>query len=200
VSFWKVVFPEPNQQKVEPLMKLLLCLVLLLIATTTACQHSGTNQQATAGTSANSAKGLDKPSVEEIRAVLAAHDKALNDKNLDAVMNTFSADGNTVVFGTGIEERWMGPQEIRSAYTEIFKDYDPGTLQTDCASFKTGGADDAGQMAWLAATCYAQDSLQGRKRDYKMNVSATVAKQNGQWRFVVLHMSNAYEGPVTKSD
>jgi uncharacterized protein (TIGR02246 family) len=182
-------------------MKLRLCFVFLLIATTAACQRSGTNQQATAGTaSANSAPGLDKPSVDEIRAVLAAHDKALNDKNLDAVMNTFSTDGNTVVFGTGVEERWLGPQEIRAAYTEIFKDYDPGTLETDCASFKTGGADEARQMAWLAATCYAQDSLQGRKRDYKMNVSATVAKQNGQWRFVVLHMSNAYEGPVTKSD
>ena len=40
--------------------------------------------------------------------------------------------------------------------------------------------------------------MQGRVRDYKMNVSATVAKQNGQWRFVMLHMSNAFEGPETK--
>ena len=161
-----------------------------------ACHGAAPNPPAGAGTA--SASTAAKPNVEEIRAVLAAHDKALNEKNLDAVMNTFSSDGNTVVFGTGIEERWMGPQEIRAAYTEIFKDYDPGTLLTDCAGWKTGGADETGQMAWLAASCYAQDSLQGRKRDYKMNVSGTVARQNGQWRFVVLHMSNAYEGPVTK--
>jgi uncharacterized protein (TIGR02246 family) len=176
-------------------MTLRLCFVLLLISTMVACQGSGTNQSATAQSTAST---ISRPNVEEIRAVLAAHDKALNDKNLDGVMNTFSSDGNTVVFGTGVEERWMGPQEIRAAYTEIFKDYDPGTLETDCAGWKTGGADESGQMAWLAATCYAQDSLQGRKRDYKMNVSATVAKQNGQWRFVVLHMSNAFEGPETK--
>lgn len=165
-----------------------------------ACQGSGTNQSATAQSSgANStANTISRPNIEDIRQVLAAHDKALNDKNLDGVMNTFSTDGNTVVFGTGAEERWMGPQEIRAAYTEIFKDYDPGTLKTDCAGWKTGGSDETGQMAWLAATCYAQDSLQGRTRDYKMNVSATVAKQNGQWRFVMLHMSNAYEGPETK--
>jgi ketosteroid isomerase-like protein len=175
-------------------MRLRLCFVLLLIVTTAACQGSGTNQQATVGTTSPTTSKLN---IDELRAVLAAHDKALNDKNLDEVMKTFSTDGNTVVFGTGVEERWMGPQEIRAAYTEIFKDYDPGTLLTDCAGWKTGGADEAGQMAWLAATCYAQDSLQGRKRDYKMNVSATVARQNGQWRFVVLHMSNAYEGPVT---
>lgn len=177
-------------------MKLRLCFVLLLVSMITACQGSGTNQSTTAQNTA--ANTISRPNVEEIRQVLAAHDKALNDKNLDAVMNTFSTDGNTVVFGTGIEERWMGPQEIRAAYTEIFKDYDPGTLKTDCAGWKTGGADDTGQMAWLAATCYAQDSMQGRVRDYKMNVSATVAKQNGQWRFVMLHMSNAFEGPETK--
>ena len=180
-----------------------LCLVLSLVATFAACARSPTNQHATTE-SANSAaraeptRTVAKPTADEIRQVLAAHDKALNDKNLDAVMNTFSSDANTVMLGTGAEERWMGPQEIRAAYTEIFKDYDPGTLQTDCASWKSGGADDAGTMAWLAATCNAKDSYQGKPREYKLNVSGTVAKQNGQWRFVVLHMSNAVEGPVTQ--
>jgi ketosteroid isomerase-like protein len=181
-----------------------LCLVLSLIVTAAACQSSGTNQSATGeATSANAAARSEprtaaKPTADEIRQVLAAHDKALNEKNLDAVMNTFSTDANTVMLGTGTEERWMGPQEIRTAYTEIFKDYDPGTLQTDCAAWKSGGADDAGTMAWLAATCDAKDSLQGKPRQYKLNVSGTVARQNGQWRFVVLHMSNAVQGPVTQ--
>ena len=186
-------------------MKQRLCFVLLLVATAAACQGSGTNQSATGeATTANSgarseARTAAKPNVEEIRQVLQAHDKALNEKNLDGVMNTFSTDANTVMLGTGTEERWMGPQEIRAAYTEIFKDYDPGTLQTDCSSWKSGGADEDGNMAWLAATCNAKDSLQGKTREYKLNVSATVAKQNGQWRFVVLHMSNAYEGPATQA-
>lgn len=181
-------------------MKQRLCFVLLLAATVAGCGGSPTNQQASSETAGarSEARTIAKPTVEEIRQVLAAHDKALNDKNIEAVMNTFSTDANAVMMGTGAKERWMGPKEIRAAYTEIFKDYDHGTLLTDCAGWKTGGADEAGAMAWLAATCYAQDSLQGRKRDYTLNVSGTVTKQNGQWRFVVLHMSNAYEGPETK--
>jgi uncharacterized protein (TIGR02246 family) len=181
-----------------------LCFVLLLIAATAACQRAATNRQATARTTSattaerSEARTEAKPNIDEIRAVLAAHDKALSDKNLDALMNTFSTDGNTVMLGTGAEERWMGPQEIRAAYTAIFKDYDPGTLQTDCNNWKSAGADDAGTMAWLAATCNAKDSLQGKTREYTLNVSGTVAKQNGQWRFVVLHTSNAYERPMTK--
>lgn len=180
----------------------ILCAALLLIAAGAACQSSGTNrlaatETANANASSRSETNAAKPTIDEIRAVLAAHDKALNDKNLDALLNTFSTDPKTVVLGTGTEERWVGPQEIRGAYTEMFKDYDPGTLTTDC-NWKDGGADDGGTMAWLAATCNAKDSFQGKAREYKLNVSATVAKQNGQWKFVMLHMSNAFEPPVTK--
>jgi uncharacterized protein (TIGR02246 family) len=179
-------------------------LAFLMITTMLACGADNTNRAATSGEATNrgasgssSTKTDKKATVDEIRAVLAEHDKALSDKNLDAVMATFSSDPNTVVLGTGTEEKWVGPQEIRAAYTEIFKDYDPGTLQSNC-DWKTGGSDDAGTMAWLAAICADKDSLQGKSREYKLNVSAAMAKQDGKWRFVMLHMSNAFQPPVTK--
>jgi uncharacterized protein (TIGR02246 family) len=143
----------------------------------------------------------DPKTVEEIREVLAKHDKALNDQNLDALMGTFSSDNNTVVLGTGKGERFVWTDAIRQAYTEIFKDYDKGTLVTSC-DWKTGGADDAAKMAWLAATCNAADSMKNVKRDYVLNVSAAVVKQDNGWRFVMLHMSNATAGappPAAKS-
>jgi uncharacterized protein (TIGR02246 family) len=177
----------------------ILSLTISLLTLMTACQAGGTNSSAGTNATANPpARAAATPTADEIRAVLAAHDKALNDKNLDAVMATFSTDQSTVLMGTGTEEHWMGPQEIRAAYTEMFKDYDPGTLVTDCSQWKAGGADDAGTMAWLAATCACKDSMKGKPRDYKMNVSATVEKQNNKWVFVSLHMSNAFQPPVTK--
>ena len=175
---------------------MVLFLTISFIALLSACQSAGTNSEAGRTASASPpARAAATPTAEEIRAVLAAHDKALNDKNLDALMATFSTDPTTVVLGTGTEERWMGPQEIRAAYTEMFKDYDPGSLTTDCSGWKTGGADDAGTMAWLAASCNCKDSLQGKSRDYKLNVSGTVEKQNNKWVFVSLHMYNAFEPP-----
>lgn len=184
-------------------MKVRVAILLLaasLAVLVVACQPSGTNREAeTAAT--NNAKPTatvdQKVVVEEVRAVLQQHDKALSEKNLDALMATFSTDPKTVVLGTGAEERWQGQQEIRAAYTEMFKDYDPNTLQTNC-DWKTGGADVNGTMAWLAASCSAKDSLAGKPRDYKLNVSAGVEKQDGKWRFTMLHMSNAFTPPVTK--
>ncbi len=129
----------------------------------------------------------DPKVIEEIRGTLAQHDKALNEKNLNALMDTFIDDPETVVLGTSNGERWVGTENIKNAYTEIFKDYDPNTLDTNC-NWKTG--QHMGNMAWMAATCQAKDSLKGKTRKYELNVTAAMLKQDGKWRFAMLHMSN----------
>lgn len=159
------------------------------------CQSE--QQRAASNTPAASTATPNKPDpklVEEVKATLAKHDKALNDKNIEAVMSTFSTNPNTVVLGTGEGERFVGQQAIREAYTEIFKDYDPGTLISNC-DWKTGETDASGTSAWLAATCKLQDSMKNRKRDYVLNVSAALQKQGADWRFVMLHMSNSPPPP-----
>ena len=178
---------------------IVLILTISVIAIVGGCEAGGNREAGatTANSNAAARTEVKKPTVDEIREVLAAHDKALNDKNLDAIMATFSSDPTTVVLGTGTEERWMGPQEIRAAYTEIIKDYDPGTFDAKC-DWKTGGSNDSADMAWLAASCDCKDSLKGKARAYKLNVSGTLSKQDNKWRFVSLHMSNAFEPPVSK--
>lgn len=167
-----------------------------------ACQKDETSN---ANTSGPAAAPTDKPkadpnAVESAKAVLQKHDKALNDKNLDALMATFSSDPKTVMLGTGEGERYAGQQAIRDAYTEIVKDYDAGTLVTNC-DWKTGGMDDAGTTAWVAATCSCEDSLKNVKRNYVLNVSAALEKEGSDWHFVMLHMSNVTNpGPPTAAN
>jgi uncharacterized protein (TIGR02246 family) len=140
----------------------------------------------------------DPKVIEEIRATLAQHDKALGEKNLDALMDTYINDPDTVALGTSNGERWVGTESIRNAYSEMFKDYDPNTLDVNC-DWKTG--QHLGDMAWLAATCKAKDSLKGKAREYELNVTAAMLKQNGKWRFAMLHMSNPpASGPPPASD
>jgi len=147
-------------------------------------------------TNANSTaanKVVDLKAVEEAKALLMAHDKALNDQNIDGVMATFSTDPKVLLLGTGAGERFLGAEAIKSAYTEILKDYDKGTFEPGCA-WKEGGMDEGGKMAWFAATCDAKDSKNGVKREYVLNVSATAVKQEAGWKFMMLHMSNATLG------
>src|SRR3954451_19297933 len=114
--------------------KLLACGVASLAMTLCACQTSPAagepvaNAAPTPAPAAAANAPADPKVVDEIRAVLAKHDKALGEKNLDSVLETFAPAPNMVVLGTSPAERWVGPQEIKVAYTEIFKDYDPGTM------------------------------------------------------------------------
>src|SRR5215204_6227184 len=169
--------------------RLLACGVASLAMTLCACQSStpASAPVANAAPAPTPAAAADPKVVDEIKAVLEKHDKALDEKNLDAVLDTFAPEPNTVVLGTGPGERWVGAQEIRAAYTEIFKDYDPGTMKVNC-DWKTGNSD--GASAWLAATCVAKDSQKGQAREYPLNVSAAMVKRDGRWRFTMLHMSN----------
>ena len=179
--------------------RLLACGVAALAMALCACQASAPAGEPVANaapTPAATAAAPNAPAdpkvVDEIRAVLEKHDKALGEKNIDAVLETFAPAPNTVVLGTGPGERWVGTQEIKAAYTEMFKDYDPGSMKVDC-EWKTGNSD--GTMAWLAATCVAKDSLKGKAREYPLNVSAAMVKQDGKWRFTMLHMSNPTAPP-----
>ena len=175
--------------------RLLACVAASLVVTLCACQTQPTTasqpapdaKPAASPDAAAATADADQKVVEEIRAVLESHDRALGEKNLDALIETFSTAPNTTVLGTGPGERWVGAREIRAAYTEMFKDYDPGTMSVTC-DWKTGNSD--GATAWLAATCNAKDSLKGHAREYPLNVSAAMVRQDGRWRFTMLHMSN----------
>ncbi len=61
-------------------------------------------------------------------ALLRKHDEAMKQHDLDAMMALFAPGEKTVMIGTGPGERWVGKDEIRTAYVEFFKDFDKGSL------------------------------------------------------------------------
>src|SRR5262245_29414581 len=111
----------------------------------------------------------------------------MNQHDLDGVMSVFAASANTVVLGTGTGEKWQGKDEIRADYTEIFKDFYKGTSTREC-SWRTGEI--AGDTAWIASMCKFNDSKNGKKREYELNVSGVLRKMSGKWYFQSLHFSN----------
>jgi ketosteroid isomerase-like protein len=123
----------------------------------------------------------------EIADMLKKHDDAMNRHDLDGVMALYSSDPKTVMLGTGPGERFLGEAEIRSAYTEMFKDFDKGTLKHECYWKDGRGSSD---VVWGAFMCKFSDSKGGKNREYELNVSAVAEKEAGKWQFVMIHYSN----------
>jgi ketosteroid isomerase-like protein len=123
----------------------------------------------------------------EIADMLKKHDDAMNQHDLDGVMALYSSNPKTVMIGTGPGEKFQGEAEIRSAYTEMFKDFDKGTLNHACY-WKDGRG--SGDVVWGAFMCKFSDSKGGKNREYELNVSTVAEKQAGKWQLVMLHYSN----------
>jgi ketosteroid isomerase-like protein len=123
----------------------------------------------------------------DIAEMLKKHDDAMNQHDLDGVLALYSTNPKTVVIGTGPGEKFQGQAEIRDAYSEMFKDYDKGTLNHSCY-WKDGRA--SGNMTWGAFMCKFSDSKGDKKREYELNVTAVAEKQEDKWQFVMVHYSN----------
>src|SRR5262245_14249515 len=128
------------------------------------------------------------PGVAEL---LKKHDDAMNQHNLDGMLTLFAPGPKTVVIGTGPGERYQGREEIKTAYTEFFKDFDKGTLVRECYWKEGGGSD---KLRWGAAMCKFTDAKEGKKREYGLNVSVVVEKAGDKWQFVMMHYSNLTGG------
>ena len=65
----------------------------------------------------------------DVAGLLKKHDEALNQHNLEGLLALYAPSPRTVTLGTGPGEKYQGKAEIKAAYTEIFKDFDKGTLR-----------------------------------------------------------------------
>jgi uncharacterized protein (TIGR02246 family) len=137
------------------------------------------------------------PGIAGVADLLARHDEALNQHDLDGVMKLFDPGPKTVIMGTGPGEKYQGTDQIRDAYTHIFDDFDKGTAKHDCY-WKTG--DVRGDTAWMDAMCKFSDSKGGKPREYELNVSGVAVKKGNQWYFQSLHYSNVTGGGAGNQD
>ncbi|MDS4040622.1 MAG: nuclear transport factor 2 family protein [Candidatus Competibacter sp.] len=130
----------------------------------------------------------DQKALAEIKEVFARLDRAINEHNLAGVMTAYAPGDNIVLLGTGEGERWVGGQEIQTAYAEFFKYFDPGTQETRCT---WAMQDIKGNFSWMASMCRVTDFLKNRKREYGINVTAVLEKLDGKWYFRVVHVSTS---------
>lgn len=141
------------------------------------------------------AKESANPELEQIKALLKAHDDATTNHDLKGVMKCLA--DKAAIMGTGPGEIWSGPEEIKVAYQHFFEGYDKGQQDFEY-QFKIGnlGTD----MGWLMASGNIKGKKDGKDFTYPLNVSVTVAKSGTAWKIAAMHFSTLTggPGPVTK--
>jgi ketosteroid isomerase-like protein len=131
----------------------------------------------------------ENPELENVKALLKAHDDAMSNQDLPGVLATMSEKAS--IMGTGPGEIWTGPDEIKTAYEHFFMGYDKGHQEMEY-QFRIGGL--GTDMGWLMASGNCKGIKDGKKVEFPLNLSLTVAKAGGEWKVASMHFST-FTGP-----
>ena len=146
---------------------------------------AGVTAVATLNSTANAAdEKADNPELKAVRALLKAHDKAMTNHDLEGALATFGS--KAVIIGTGPGEWYQGTEAIKEAYGHFFEGFDKGEQDFKYTS-KAGGL--SADMGWLVTTGNIKGKLGGKEIAFPVNISVTVAKTDGKWKFSSMHFS-----------
>jgi ketosteroid isomerase-like protein len=152
---------------------------------------TGLSIAAAAGASAEEAQASPdaNPELEQIRALLRAHDEAFTNHDLDGVIACLSE--KAAIMGTGPGEIWSGPDEIKVAYQHFFEGFDKGQQHFEY-QFRIGklGSD----MGWMMTAGNVTGMKGGQGFAFPLNLSLTVAKEGGNWKIAAMHFSTLTGG------
>ena len=133
------------------------------------------------------------PDLDQIRALLKAHDEAFTSHDMKGVLAIFTE--KAAVMGSGPGEIWSGPDEIKVAYEHFFEGFDKGEQKFEY-QFRIGGV--TPEMGWLMASGNVTGKKDGKDFAYPLNISLTVAKKEGKWLVAAMHFSTL-TGPASAS-
>jgi uncharacterized protein (TIGR02246 family) len=134
------------------------------------------------------------PDLDQIRALLRAHDEAFTSHDLNGVMTCFTE--KAAIMGTGPGEIWSGPDEIKVAYEHFFESFDKGEQKFEY-QFRIGGV--TSDMGWLITSGNVTGKKDGKEFVFPLNLSLTVGKKEGKWLIAALQFSTLTGGATPGS-
>jgi uncharacterized protein (TIGR02246 family) len=130
-----------------------------------------------------SASGLDADTEKEIMEFVQKYRQAFEQKDVDEVMAMYAADA--VLMGTGPGERFVGAEEIRAAHLELFKSFDK---EESTLTWHQAGTQ--GDVVWIAGMTHINGYIKNNKKEFALNWTMVLIKEEGTWKFVQRHISN----------
>lgn len=120
----------------------------------------------------------------EVKATLQKLTDSFRNRDLKAFSECFAPDADVVLYGTGADEKRIGPEEIR---TQVERDW----AQSESAAmlFDWTSVSAAGSVAWVAIDGAFKFRADGQDGTIPVRVSIVMEKRDGRWLIVHAHFS-----------
>lgn len=126
----------------------------------------------------------DEATRAAIVAQLMAFGDAYRRRDPAALLALFAADADVVFIGTGVDERRVGPDELKA---QIERD----VAQSDAVSFDWDwhAVSQAGPVAWIAAHGIVAATVDGRDITFPIRLTGILEQRDSAWLFLHTHLS-----------
>jgi len=125
----------------------------------------------------------DAKTRDEVMAVLRRWSEAIKNRDMNALA-LFAPDPDTVVIGTGADEKAIGHAEIKALIERA-----RSQSQAASAEYRWTSISAAGSVAWAAADAAVHAKVGGREVSFPMRITLVLEKRGKKWVITQYHGS-----------
>ena len=110
--------------------------------------------------------------------------EAYVNRDMDSALACFAPDPDLVYIGTGVDEKRLGPNEVRM---QLERDW----AQTEAVSIELGwrSVSAAGSVAWVASDIIVRAKASGQEISFLGRFTAVLEQRKGRWFIMQRHFS-----------
>lgn len=119
-----------------------------------------------------------------VMATLEQFKQAYEQRDMEQLLAVFAPDPDTVLMGTGADEKRVGLAEIRA---QAERDWS----QSDSASWEWGwsSVSGAGSVAWATVDAVGKIAVSGQEMRLPLRLTVVLEQRDGRWLWVQAHAS-----------
>jgi uncharacterized protein (TIGR02246 family) len=119
-----------------------------------------------------------------VKSVLDGVAESYKKRNLEGLLSSFAPDADTVMYGTGADEKRVGPTQIRAQAERDWSQSEAVYLD-----YKWMSVSASGSVAWAAADVAFNLEAGGEKMSFPARTTFVLERRGNKWLIVQSHFS-----------
>ncbi len=126
----------------------------------------------------------DSETEKAVRDVLEKFAESYAKRDLKSAMSLIAPDADVVMYGTGADEKCVGPEKIKAQFERDWSQIEEPALEYNWTSISA-----AGDVAWVAIDAVFRAKIDGKKTKFQARVTKVFEKRGDKWLIVQGHFS-----------
>jgi ketosteroid isomerase-like protein len=126
----------------------------------------------------------DSETEKAVRTVLDKFAESYAKRDLKSAMSLIAPDADVVIYGTGADEKRIGPEAIKAQFERDWTQIEEPALEYSWTLISR-----AGDVAWASIDAIFKAKIDGKKTKFSSRITEVFEKRGDKWLIVQGHFS-----------